>query len=282
MDNIENLRRIELDQSHIADGVALSSEAHWNQNEADWSLMLSAGTAIGYQAPDGQIVGSALILPYGDAFGWISMVLVTASWQRRGIATRLLHDCMSMLQDRGLAQILDATPAGALVYGPLGFTAQFEMQRWETDKVSIEVPPAEFSRPYEAADLQTILDYDFPVFGGDRATILRGLITRSGPCAWVANSRNGFLLSRDGRRARQIGPICADDSATAIDMLAQALSVCSGPVFIDVPDMHDGVVAFLKELGFVSQRPFTRMYRGAAAGFGDPSRMYAVAGPELG
>ena len=65
-------------------------------------------------------------------------------------------------------------------------------------------------------------------------------------------------------------------------MLANALSQISGPVFIDVPDMHDEVVAFLKEHGFVLQRPFTRMYRGSPAGFGDPARMFAVAGPELG
>jgi GNAT superfamily N-acetyltransferase len=282
MDSIENLHRVSLDQSHVANGVTLSSEAHWNQNEDDWSLLLEAGSAIGYQAADGKIVGSALILPYGDAFGWISMVLVTASWQRRGLATRLLHDCISMLEARGLAQILDATPAGALVYGPLGFTAQFEMQRWEADEVSIDVPAAGYSRPYKPADLQSVLDYDLPVFGGDRAAILRGLAARSEPCARVANNGGGYLLSRDGRRARQIGPICADDADTAIDMLAQALSANSGPVFIDVPDMHHSVVAFLKKLGFVPQRPFTRMYRGAAAGFGDVSRMYAVAGPELG
>ncbi len=65
-------------------------------------------------------------------------------------------------------------------------------------------------------------------------------------------------------------------------MLANALSAAAGPVFIDVPDMHDEVAAFVKQCGFETQRPFTRMYRGAPAGFGDPARMFAVAGPELG
>ena len=90
------------------------------------------------------------------------------------------------------------------------------------------------------------------------------------------------MFSRDGRRAHQIGPVCADDAGTAIDMLGHALSRVSGPVFIDVPDMHDEVVAFLKEHGFVTQRPFMRMYCGSPVGFGDPARMFAVAGPELG
>lgn len=282
MDNIETLRLIELDASHVADGVALSKEANWNQNDADWALMLECGSAIGYQTPDGHLVGSALMLPYGEEFAWISMVLVTASWQRQGLATQLLHQCISMLDNRGLAQILDATPAGALVYGPLGFTTQFEMQRWQAAEVSVITPTVALSRPFETDDLQVVLDIDRNVFGGDRKGILYGLAARSGPVARIAEGGKGYLLSRDGRRARQIGPICADDSDTAVDMLAHALAATSGPVFIDVPDMHDGVVTFLEGHGFTSQRPFARMYRGTATGFGDPSRMFAVAGPELG
>jgi hypothetical protein len=65
-------------------------------------------------------------------------------------------------------------------------------------------------------------------------------------------------------------------------LLTHALSRVSGPVLIDVPDRQDDVVEFLKEHGFATQRPFTRMFRGSAAGFGDPSRMFAIAGPELG
>lgn len=282
MDSIEGLSAVSLDASHVAGGVALSTEAHWNQNAADWSLMLEWGAAIGYQSPDGELVGSALTLPYGDTFGWISMVLVTTSWRRKGLATNLLHECMSMLEARGLAQILDATPDGALVYGPLGFATQFGMQRWEAAGVSIAAPATALSRPYEATDLQSVLDYDRAVFGGDRSGILAGLATRDMDYARIAIAGNGYLFGRDGRRAHQIGPVCADDAGTAIDMLSHALSRVSGPVFIDVPDRHDEVVAFLKEHGFVAQRPFTRMYRGSSAGFGDPARMFAVAGPELG
>lgn len=282
MDSIEALRLIELEASHVAGGVALSAEAQWNQNEADWALMLECGTAIGYQTPDGQLVGSALMLPYGDEFAWISMVLVTLPWRRKGLATRLLQKCITLLEDRGLAQILDATPAGALVYAPLGFETQFEMQRWEAAKVSIDAPATSLSRPLETDDLPTVLNYDRAVFGGDRSGILRGLMARSGVTARIATGSAGYLFSRDGRRARQIGPICADDADTAIDMLAHALSKTSGPVFIDVPDQHGDVVALLKEYGFEMQRPFARMFRGATAGFGDPSRMFAVAGPELG
>lgn len=282
MAGIEGLRAVSLNASHIADGLALSSEAGWNQNAGDWSLMLESGTAIGYQASDGQIVGSALTLPYGDQFAWISMVLVAARWQRKGLATSLLRQCISTLEACDLAQILDATPAGARVYGPLGFAAQFDMQRWAADEVSIAAPTTTHSRPYEPADLQSVLNYDQDVFGGDRSRILIGLASRGANCASIAKAGNGYLFGRDGRHAHQIGPVCADDADTAIDLLTHALSRVSGPVFIDVPDRQDKVVAFLKEHGFAAQRIFTRMFRGSPAGFGDPSRMFAIAGPELG
>ena len=282
MGAIETLRPVTLEARHIEGCVALSTEAHWNQVAADWALVIAHGAAIGYEDPGGRLVASALALPYGDEFGWISMVLVTESWRRRGLATRLLKDCMDLLEDRGLAQILDATPAGEGVYRPLGFQDQFVMRRWEADGVRVATPPEIQSRPLLAGEMPAVLAYDREVFAGDRGFILEDLAMRGGGLARMAINGRGFLLSRDGRRARQIGPICADSSATALDMLQCALSGADGPLFIDVPDQHAVVIDFLRDAGFKEQRRFTRMVRGANTEFGDPSRMFAVAGPELG
>ena len=51
---------------------------------------------------------------------WISMVLVAGTHRRRGLATRLLHRCIADVTAAGLVPVLDATPAGAKVYAPLG------------------------------------------------------------------------------------------------------------------------------------------------------------------
>ena len=67
----EHLSVIELDARHLAGALLLSKEAHWNQVEADWRMMMAAGTAIGMVAPDGRLVASALTLPHGDQFGWV-------------------------------------------------------------------------------------------------------------------------------------------------------------------------------------------------------------------
>ena len=57
------------------------------------------------------------------------MVLVTANWRRRGVATRLVDACLNAATKHGLTTWLDATPAGAKVYGPLGFTPTLQLRR---------------------------------------------------------------------------------------------------------------------------------------------------------
>ena len=70
---------IEINKLNVADArdcQLLSDEARWNQNEADWQLILQQGAAIGVRRNG--LVASAAVMPYGASFGWICMVLVTS------------------------------------------------------------------------------------------------------------------------------------------------------------------------------------------------------------
>ena len=56
-------------------GLLLSTEAHWNQNEADWRFFLTRGTMFGVRDKDTHLVASAALLPYaaatpGSAWCW--------------------------------------------------------------------------------------------------------------------------------------------------------------------------------------------------------------------
>ena len=52
--------------------------------------------------------------------------------------------------------------------------------------------------------------------------------------------------------------------------------------FIDVPQRWRRIGQWLGRHGFVIQRSFARMALGRAQPFGDPGRLFAVAGPEFG
>jgi GNAT superfamily N-acetyltransferase len=116
----EGVRLKRLGADDIADALALSVEAGWNQVAADWRIFLELGEAYGLTAAgaDRRLVASAAILPHGDYFGWISMVLVTAAQQRRGLARWLLRHSMAALGARRLVPLLDATPAGRPALAP--------------------------------------------------------------------------------------------------------------------------------------------------------------------
>ncbi|MBS3651720.1 GNAT family N-acetyltransferase [Pseudaminobacter sp. 19-2017] len=114
--------------SDIDDALLLSDEARWNQTAADWAVFMTSGECYGVRV-EGRLVASAAILPFGGGFGWISMVLVTADWRRRGIASRLMGRCIEALRAKGAASLLDATPEGALVYSQLGFRSCCGMTR---------------------------------------------------------------------------------------------------------------------------------------------------------
>lgn len=275
----ETLDIIRLEPRHLHGALALSEEAHWNQVEADWRMMMTAGQAIGIEAPDGRLIASALTLPYGTRFGWVSMVLVTSAWRQKGLATRLLQTCIDTLEGTGLIPVLDATPAGENVYRPMGFDPHFSFQRWQhsgVENIAMEVVNVDEG---STAEPDFVERYDAEVFGGDRPLVLQSLLARS----TGFNCRDdGFLLGRSGRVATQIGPIFATDSECGLAMLDRALLRLRGPVFVDACDHQPEFIARLEELGFTPQRPFLRMAKGRAESFGKSVNMFAMAGPELG
>jgi len=277
-----------LDASHVLQCLALSAEAGWNQVEADWRLMLRLGRGLGIS--DGsRLVATTIMLPFERRFAWISMVLVTERFRRRGLATHLLRRAVDELIAGGYVPLLDATPAGREVYSRLGFEDCWAMTRLASAAtIGADTPGAGNGptvRPLDSGDWTSVLELDRAVFGADRSGILRDLARRV-PQATLVAEREGRIcgagFARDGRVATQVGPVTAADEATARALVAAALGKSPLPVFIDVPDRHARIGAWLRALGFAPQRPLVRMARGRSRAFDDPDRLYAIAGPELG
>jgi GNAT superfamily N-acetyltransferase len=266
--------------------VPLSAEPQWNQIADDWQLMIEAGDSFGLFTPEGRLVASGLTVPFDGSFGWISMILVTQAFRRRGLATHLMRRCMDALLSKGLTPALDATPDGRQVYVRLGFKDIYTLTRFLAEKPQpAPAPPGVSMRPMRTSDLAAIIAYDRMAFGAGRGRILADLQRRLPACAFVAESDGrprGFVAARDGRRCIQIGPVVAEDAPTATALTMAALANIAGPVCIDVGDRHSSFVDTLKVAGFLPLLPFIRMIHGRSEPFDDPARIFAIGGPELG
>ncbi len=271
-----------LSEHDLENAQGLVAEAGWNQNANDWRIFLELGRAFAVKDASGRVAATAATLPYPSGFGWISMVLVSGPFRRQGIATRLLERCIASLRDAGMVPVLDATPAGREVYRPLGFRDGWAITRWRAASTKTNgVRPQLLEKRHWPA----LLALDASAFGCDRAPLLERLRARSSQFACVVERNGalrGFLLGREGRVATQLGPIVAEDEETAAELAGFACGRVAGPVLLDALDRHGALARWLEAQGFARERPYTRMALGRDELFGDPRRLAAIAGPELG
>ncbi len=256
--------------------LALSREAHWNQNEADWRFFLSAGTVFGLRDPDRRLIATAALLPYRSGHAWISMVLVTAAWRRRGFASRLVDACLAAAARDHLTAWLDATPAGAAVYGSLGFVPTVQLRRLRLEKPNRTAATAP---ALQACNADEVAARDRQSLGFDRGALLAEFCRRPNSSAWSRD--RAICLIRDGRVCRHIGPLFADQTDQALALVDDVVGRETGAVLIDVPSAQQVFIDGLTARGWHHERPFQRMRFGNAA-TNAAELPLAVAGPEYG
>lgn len=259
-------------QDSIA-ALALSTEAQWNQTEEDWRIFLRDGVVFGIR--DGaRLVATAALLPYSGNNAWVSMVLVSGTHRRRGLATRLVDACLETARKNGLTSWLDATPDGAAVYGPLGFTPTLQLRR-----LKLARPGRAEAAPSSSATLDALCARDRRATGFDRTALLSAFAQRPGSRILAAN--DAIALVRDGRTARHIGPLLADDAAAALALVEAIMRTETGPLLLDAVASQTALLDGLTASGWTIERPFQRMRFGPTTIAADETP-FAVAGPEFG
>ncbi len=271
----EEIAIVRLGVEDAAAGLVLSTEARWNQNEADWRFFLSKGVVFGVRDDADRLVATAALLPYTAGNAWISMVLVTESRRRRGVATKLVDACLAAAKQMGLTSWLDATPDGATVYGPLGFAPTLELRRLRlaNSGASSAAPSLESCDPTELAAR------DVGAMGFARHALLTEFTGRDG--SRVVKRGNAIALIRDGRTARHIGPLFAGSADEALALVLAIVGTERGPLLLDAVHSQTKFLDGLTASGWNIERPFQRMRFGNAT-TQTVELPFAVAGPEFG
>jgi GNAT superfamily N-acetyltransferase len=277
-------------EADLADGLRLSRASGWNQTREDWRLLLSLGPGLFRVAVEGgRIVASGGAVRYGEALAWICMILVDPERRGYGIGTRIFEDVLARTESAvrvdGLRAVgLDATPPGRGIYLQRGFRDGPGLLRMRVEREAAEGRP-DTVRPLAPQHLEAVLSVDRGVFGADRGAVLRWAFASAPELAWVAREGErvtAYCFGRHGDHSDHVGPVVAQDPPLARDLVLACLSrPRSRPLIVDAR-VEPVWLAALGELGFREQRPFTRMYLGAARPASEPGRELAVFGPEFG
>ena len=265
----------------------------WNQTKDDWMRFLNHQPDGCFIAEwDGQPVGTATTTIYEDKVAWIGMVLVHPDARRRGIGRALLEHCIAFLKLRVACIKLDATPLGKTLYDTLGFKDEWTLRRWQTDGVDMSdvqdqvLYRVRHCRRWFDTDGDVPSRLDLVAFGVNRWPMVRNIVMQA-PLSFVhlppKSTTVAFGVIREGSRAYYLGPIVAESPVTA-DQLVKALAYTlpNERVFWDIPDANTCAVELAQRLGFQPQRPLIRMFLGENKWPGDPQRIFALAGPEIG
>jgi len=274
----------EMTADDVAAGLRLCRASQWNQTEQDWRFFLTAvphGALVAQE--DGRVIGTVATCPYGP-FTWISMVLVDPAARGRQVGSTLLKRGLELAGARTTAR-LDATPVGEAIYRRIGFAGEYRLARWCLD-VTPPIARGSSARPLAPADWLAIRERDLRAFGASRLGLLQRLAGEAPEYARVirrGNQVQGYLFGRHGHNREHLGPLVADGPDTAAELLASCLAEqphCR--FYLDAPDDRQEWRDILSSVGFVIERPFLRMHRGALTAPGQPSSIYAIAGPEFG
>ncbi|MFD3537996.1 GNAT family N-acetyltransferase [Streptomyces sp. NPDC058662] len=251
------------DLSRCAD---LSEDRGWLREDHKWGLLLAAGDGYGIDAPDGQGLAAACIVTRygqthaGTGLAAIGMVLVADRYARRGIGRRLMsHVCDDVL--RGVPLTLHATPYGRPLYEELGFetTGRAEMLRGtfrgdEDPPVGADAPRV---RPALAEDLSHILRLDAEVFGTDRTHMIVRLPAFADQLLVAEDPKDdgtltGYAAAWPNMDTHVIGPLIAQDTATAQALITALARGTDRPLRTDVDVRHEELLGWLKDRGLES------------------------------
>ncbi len=264
-------------------GLKLTRQAGWNQTESDLLRFLKMEPEGCFVAEfGGRSVGTTTTCVF-DSIAWIAMVLVDVDFRGKGVGTELLKYSLNYLDKRKVRTVrLDATFAGQPIYEKLGFTAEYQLARIEgiapSGKKGTLVSKA------APALYASIIEFDKLMTGTNRWKMLSRFFEEFPEEIRViqhGDKIEGFVLTRPGANAIQIGPCIATADVGPV-LLSDALGRCAAePVFIDIPVDNADAMKIAESSGLKIQRYFMRMYRGERIK-DNIKAIWSSSGPEKG
>lgn len=256
------VRHLTATEVHLA--VSWARDEGWNPGVNDAACFYAADPG-GFLTSlhEGEPAAVISLVRYDPAFAFLGLYICRPDLRSQGYGMRVWQAAIEQAGDRAIG--LDGVPAQQANYARSGFVYAWRSVRYRIDGRGPD--------PGSLVDLDTVAladvaRYDRDKFEADRQTFLRAWIAQPG-ARRLGAIRDGMLvgwgLVRPCAKGSKIGPLLADDSATAERLLDGLLAVApDGPVFLDVPETNPAAARLAETRAMTPCFETARMYRGDA------------------
>lgn len=256
---------------HLTGALRLSRETGWPHRAVDWELTLSVSQGV-VALQGNEVVGTALCSLFGEVAA-INMIIVDARMRGRGLGRKLMQAVLEIGGTRELR--LTATADGLPLYEKLGFVATGEIfQHQGIAKAAAPELPVQVGAKADAAELAAM---DRTASGMDRASLIAGIVDRGE----LLRAEGGFALLREFGHGWVLGPVVAQDAATARALIVAGATRCAGQ-FLRVDLADAALSAHAEALGLAHVGGGTAMKKAARAAAETDFTTYALASQALG
>lgn len=252
----------------------------WNPELGD-AAAFRAADAEGFIGAfvDGEMVAGISAVAHGERFGFIGLYICHPKRRGEGHGKAVWDAGMARLGNRIIG--LDGVVEQQANYRRMGFEPDYETIRYSGDAAGLT--PGGDIRPLTHDLIADVLAYDRGCFRAPRPAFLEGWLQPPRIARVATNSRGvcGYGVARQCREGFKVGPLFADDTEIALQLLAALADQISGTLHIDVPAANGAFIATLQAAGLSPGFSTTRMYRGGTPGNAQ-ARVFGITTLELG
>jgi len=260
-----------LDATDLPECVELGVTRGWARGARQWDMLFRMSEAYALHDGDGRIAACAVLTKQGDLLASVSMVLVAARFERRGLGQRVMRHVIEQAGDRVV--LLHSSKLGRPLYHKLGFRQVTSATRF-TGSLSAGAPT---TREASAADLPALRRLDAEVTGVDRGVVLDVLLAEAEQVRVVetGGETTGYATGTRHEDETAIGPVIAADEAGARALIADIATAAGGPVRLEIDTTHPELVEWAGSVGLASGEDAPRLVHGDRPLPGDVSRRFA-------
>jgi GNAT superfamily N-acetyltransferase len=255
----------------------------WNPGLADAACFASVDPEGFFIAElDDAAAATVSCVNYSARFAFLGFYIVRPDLRGRGFGLRIWNAAIAHAGPRVIG--LDGVTAQQDNYRKSGFALAYANVRYGGPVAAPDAPRADVIALSDVPMADVEAD-DATVFPAPRSAFLRAWIGAPGHtgCAIVRDGRlAGWGVIRPCRKGFKIGPLVADDRATAEAVLSTLLArVGGGEIFLDVPSINREAIALAQDFGLAPVFETARMYTGAIPPL-RLERVFGVTSFELG